>query len=220
MRPTSALVAVLLSGAAHALGQAPPAEPGTAPAATAGAEEAAGAWSFSVAAYGYFLPDDEYLQPAFTADRGRLHLEARYNYEGRDTASVWVGLNLGGGQTVAWELTPMVAAVLGQSDGVALGYKGSLSWRRLELYSEGEYVFDAGGSENNFFFNWSELTVAPLEWLRLGVVTQRTRVYQTEREVQRGLMTGVTWKNLDVAGYVFNPDDDDPTVVVAATLRF
>ncbi len=220
MRPKLASVALLLLWAAHALGQAPPAGPEGAAAPAASAGEAPGGWSFSAAAYGYLLPDDEYVQPAFTADRGRLHLEARYNYEGRETASAWVGLNLGGGETVAWELTPMVAAVFGRSDGVAPGYRGSLGWRRLELSSEGEYVFDAGGSENNFFFNWSELTVAPVEWLSLGVVTQRTRVYQTEREIQRGLVARVSWKKLDLAGYVFNPDDDDPTLVVAAVLGF
>ena len=113
MRPPSASVALLLLCGTRALGQAPPPGPASAPAPAAGAGEAPVGWSFSAAAYGYLLPDDEYVQPAFTADRGRLHLEARYNYEGRDTASAWLGLNLGGGETVAWELTPMVAAVLG-----------------------------------------------------------------------------------------------------------
>lgn len=37
-------------------------------------------WSFGVSAAMYLVPDDQdYLQPTFTADRGRLHLEARYN---------------------------------------------------------------------------------------------------------------------------------------------
>ena len=40
------------------------------------------AWSLAASAYTYFVPDSaNYVQPTFTADRGWLHLEARYNYE-------------------------------------------------------------------------------------------------------------------------------------------
>ena len=45
-------------------------------------------WSFHAAAATYILPDDDdYVQPTVTADRGRLHFESRYNYEGRDSVS-------------------------------------------------------------------------------------------------------------------------------------
>lgn len=46
------------------------------------------AWSFS--AYAYSVPDiHDYAQPTFTADRGWLHLEARYNYEALETGPAW-----------------------------------------------------------------------------------------------------------------------------------
>lgn len=179
------------------------------------------AWEFSIAGYTYFVPDDsDYLQPTFTADRDWLHLEARYNYEAHDTGSVWVGYNFSGGETVTWELTPMLGAVFGGTDGIAPGYKGSLGWKKLELYSEGEYVVDAGESSDSFFYNWSELTFAPVESFRFGVVTQRTRVYQTDREIQRGLLAGFSFKTLDLAGYVFNPDDEKPTFVFSIAVTF
>ena len=55
------------------------------------------AWSFSASAYTYVVPDDSnYVQPTFTADRGWLHLEARYNYEALDTGSAWIGYNFSG----------------------------------------------------------------------------------------------------------------------------
>ena len=120
------------------------------------------AWSFSASAYTYFVPDDrEYVQPTFTADRNWLHLEARYNYEALDTGSAWVGYNFSGGETLAWEFTPIIGGVFGDTTGIAPGYKGSLSWLKLELYSEGEYVFDTGSTSDSFFYNWSELTLAP-----------------------------------------------------------
>jgi hypothetical protein len=67
---------------------------------------------------------------------------------------------------------------------------------------------------SRFFYNWSELTCAPVEWFWFGIVTQRTRVYQTERDIQRGLLVGFSYKRLEVVGHVFNPDDTKPVVVL------
>ena len=39
--------------------------------------------SFDASVYFYAVPnDDNYVQPTVRADADRLHLEARYNYEG------------------------------------------------------------------------------------------------------------------------------------------
>ena len=46
-----------------------------------------------------------------------------------------------------------------------------------------------------------------MDWFRFGMVTQRTRLYGEDREIQRGILAGFTWKNLDVAGYVISPDE-------------
>ena len=179
------------------------------------------AWSFSVSASTYIVPDSrEYVQPTFTADRRWLHLEARYNYEALDTGSAWVGYNFSGGEKLAWEFTPMLGGVFGDTTGIAPGYKGSLSWWKLELYSEGEYVFDTGTSSDSFFYNWSELTLAPVDWFRFGMVTQRTRVYETDRDVQRGLLVRFSYKKVDLSAYVFNPDEDKPTFVFGLGLTF
>lgn len=179
------------------------------------------AWSFSASVYTYVVPDESaYAQPTVTADLGWLHLEARYNYEALETGSAWVGYNFAGGEKLSWEFTPMLGAVFGDITGIAPGYKGSLSWWKFELYSEGEYVFDTGDSSESFFYNWSELTLAPVDWFRFGLVTQRTRVYETNRDIQRGLLVGFSSKKLDLTTYVFNPDDNKPTVVVAVALSF
>jgi hypothetical protein len=178
-------------------------------------------WSFSASAYTYILPDSgNYGQPTFTADRGWLHLEARYNYEALDTASAWGGFNFSGGEILSWEFTPMLGGVFGDVTGVAPGYKGSLSWWKLELYSEGEYVFDTGNSSDSFFYNWSELTLAPVDWFRFGLVTQRTRAYESDRDIQRGVLVGFNYKKVDLSAYLFDPDDEEPTFVTAVGLSF
>ncbi len=80
------------------------------------------AWSFSATAY--IVPDfQEYVQPTFSADRGWLHLEARYNYENLETGSAWVGYNFSGGEKLEWEFTPMLGGVFGNTTGITPGYK-------------------------------------------------------------------------------------------------
>lgn len=178
-------------------------------------------WSFSASAFAYFVPEDRnYVQPTVTADRGSLHLEARYNYEAQETGSVWLGINYSGGEKLAWEFTPMMGGVFGASDGIAPGLKGSLGWWRLELAVEGEYVLDMGDAEGSFLYLWSELSLAPVDWFRFGIVSQRTRAYESELDIQRGVLAGFTYKAFDLCAYVFNPDQDEPTVVVALAVGF
>jgi hypothetical protein len=189
--------------------------------ATAQTAPAAKPWEFSASVYTWIIPDDtNYAQPTFTADRERLHLEARYNYEGQKTGSVWFGVNFSGGEAVAWELTPILGAVFGEVDGIAPGYKGSLGWRKIEFYSESEFVIDPTDSSNSFFYNWSELTYAITDAFRAGLVVQRTRAYQTDRDVQRGLILGYSYRRADFTLCVFNPDEDKAVGAFSVGFRF
>lgn len=215
MRRALASFALLLACAADALGQVAPGPPG---ADSAGAGPS---WAFSASAFAYFLPEErDYVQPTFTADGGRLHLEVRYNYEDLETVSVWMGYNISGGSTLEWELTPMLGGVFGSTNGTAPGIRGSLAWWKLDFYAEAEYVFDAGNSEDSYFYNWSELSVAAASWLRVGAVAQRTRVYEFGRYIQRGVLAGVTVGGLDLTAYVLDADRGTPIVVVAAGFEF
>ena len=94
------------------------------------------------------------------------------------------------------------------------------SYWKLELSSEGEYVFDAGDSADNFFYSWSELSVWPLDWLGMGVVVQRTRLRDTDSWAEPGILVGVAYKRASLTAYVFDSDEGDPTVVVGAGLSF
>jgi len=179
------------------------------------------AWSLSASASTYIVPDfQEYVQPTLTADRGWLHLETRYNYENLETGSVWLGYNFGGGEKLEWEITPMLGGVFGNTTGIAPGYKFSLAYWKFELSSEGEFVFDVGTSEGSFFYTWSELSISPLDWFRFGLVGQRTRAYQTDVDIQRGLLVGFSYKKIDFTTYVFNLDRDKPTWVFSVGVSF
>jgi hypothetical protein len=134
--------------------------------------------------YTYLVPDDrDYVQPTFIADYDWLHVEARYNYEDFDTGSVWAGYNFGGGEKLEWEISPMLGGVFGDRRHRAK-LQGLLAWWKLELSSEGEYVFDAARSSDSFFYMWSELS-SPADWLRFGAVFSGPRSNDTEFDIQR-----------------------------------
>jgi hypothetical protein len=179
------------------------------------------AWEFEASVYGYFPPeDDDYGQPTVTADRGALHLEARYNYEGIDTGSVWAGWNVGVGEELRLDATLMVGGIFGDFHGVAPGYELSVTWKSLELYSEGEYVFDTDDDEGDFFYNWAQLGWSPWEWLQVGFASQRTRAYETGLDIQRGPFVGFTYKSVTLSVYVFNADEQPPTWVASLSVSF
>jgi hypothetical protein len=184
---------------------------------------AAGAdqWSFYASALAYFPPkSQDYVSPVLTADRGRLHLEARYNYEALRTGSLWAGYNFTSGTKLVCEATAMLGAVFGDTAGVAPGYRLSLTYSSLEFSSEGEYLFDSRDRAESFFYTWTELSYSLSDWFRTGLVGQRTRAYTADLDIQRGLLAGFTYKKWDLTIYVFNPDRDDRMLVVSLGAGF
>jgi len=178
-------------------------------------------WSFSVSAWGYLVPNDRsYFSPSFTADRKWLHLEARYNYENKETGSLWAGYNLTVGQKVVLEVTPMLGAVFGNTTGIAPGCNVSLTYKRVAVTSQCEYVFDLKDKNGNFFYTWNELTYSPRDWFRAGLAAQRTRAYQTPLDVQRGFLVGFSHKDVDFTTYILNAGWTTPTVILALGYSF
>jgi hypothetical protein len=167
-------------------------------------------WTYSATGMYYsFRDQDDFTLAVATADRGPLHIEARYNYEAIDSGSLFVGWKFSGGKKLTWELTPIIGAVFGQKEGVAPGFEASLAYGIVDFYTETEYVRDTGVRQDSFTYSWNELGLNPLEWLRFGIVTQRTMVYQSDRDIQRGFFAQIKYKKVVLGAYVFNPDDSD-----------
>jgi len=220
LRTLLPLALSVLACAGPVAAQEPPAgAPPTAAADVSAASESS--WSFVLSGALYVLPDeDDFVQPTVRVDHGRLHLETRYNYEDRDSVSFFAGANFELGDTVKLALTPMIGGLAGQTDGVIPALEADLTFGPFEAYGEAEYVFDLNDSSARYFYMWSELSVWPTEWLRVGVVTQRTRVYRTDRDIQRGLLVGVSFKRVEGAVYFFNPGSDDHFTVVSLGVSF
>jgi len=188
-------------------------------AAHAGASHAAASGSASM--YFYAVPDDDnYLQPTVRADSDRLHLEARYNYEGKETVSLWGGYMFRREANIEMAFTPMLGLIAGKTSGVAPGGELWMGWKSFEFYSEGEYVYDTDDSEDSFFYSWSELTIGmPMQW-RIGGALQRTQTHDQPREFQGGVLVGTTLARVQVTAHVFDLDLADKTWVLSAAIEF
>jgi hypothetical protein len=172
--------------------------------------EAAPAWAFGLSALYVDPPDDDgYTTTIVYADRGPLHLEARYNYEDRDTASLFVGWTFEVGEELHAALTPMLGGVFGDTRGVAPGLLVDADWRKLNFYTEAEYLFDTDDSDDNFFYSWSTLMWQFNDAFAAGIVTERTQLVDTGRDLQRGIALRVTPGPVGFSLYAYNPGSDD-----------
>ena len=179
-------------------------------------------WTVNAAAAWYLLPDEaDYVQPTIRLDRSWLHLESRYAYEDRESLSFFGGANFAFGDgDVGLTVTPMIGGLVGRVDGVVPGLELGLSAWRLGAYAEAEYVLDLEDSADNYVYMWSELSLQATPWLRAGMVTQRTRVYRTDREIQRGLLVGLSLPVVEATFYLFNPGAGDQFAVLSLGVSF
>lgn len=181
----------------------------------------ASAWEYSLTGNGYLFPGDgDFLLGVATADRGALHLEARYNYEDRDTASFWGGWTWSKGETVTFVVTPMLGVAAGDTDAILPGLELSLAWKQIDYYLESEIALDLHDRDDDFVYGWSELGWTPYEWLRVGLVGQRTRVYDTGLDVQRGVLAQGIAGRFTFGADWFNPASDDEFVVAILGVEF
>ena len=185
------------------------------------AADAEPTWNFSITAYPTQVRGgDNFTSGVGIAERGPLHLEARYNYEAVGARSAFVGWNFSGGETLTWKLTPMLGGGWGDIQAVIPGLEAAVAWRALDFYVEAEYVHDKNEHSDSYTYAWSELGLRPIEWLRFGIAGQRTRLYGGERNFQRGPFAQVTVKSLTLGVYCFNPGADDQILVGSLNLAF
>lgn len=179
------------------------------------------ALSGTITGYYYLLPDQpNYGMAVGVVNYGALHLEARYNYEARASASVFVGWTFAGGKEVTWEVTPLIGTLFGRSRGLVPGVEASVAYKAFDVYVEAEYVFDRQSSSDNYLYAWSELGWTPVEWLRVGIVGQRTRVVDNDRDLQRGVLMQVFAGRATISAYAFNPENSSRYTTVAVGFDF
>jgi hypothetical protein len=178
-------------------------------------------WECSLSTSTYLVQNGrDYVNPNLVADRGWLHLEARYNYEAIKTGSLWLGYNFSFGKKLAFEVTPMFGGVFGDITGIAPGYTISISYEPIEFSTQGEYFFDAEDRSENFFYSWSELSCAPVTWFRAGIVIERTKAFGSTSDIRPGPLVGFKYKKVDFTTYWLSPGSRDAAFIFTVALNF
>ncbi|HSR39136.1 MAG TPA: hypothetical protein VLL95_09510 [Phnomibacter sp.] len=177
-------------------------------------------WSVNASLGIILFPEDVFLMPIVVADKGKLHLVSRYNYEDLNTFSLFGGYNFTGGKKLQYRITPMLGFVVGNTDSIAPGLEVDLSLGKFRFYTEDEYVFEFNDKANSFFYSWSELSFAPKEWFWFGISWQRLRPYQSDRVVEKGFTAGFAFNRFAVQGYYFNPGSETQFGIVNLSVSF
>jgi len=185
------------------------------------ATESGPKYSGSITGLYYAMRDEpDFGVGVASVNRGSLRFEARYNYEARHATSAFVGWKFAGGDTLTYEVTPIAGALFGAAHGVIPGVEASFAYGKVDAYVEAEYVIDSDNSADNYFYAWSELGWRPVEWLRVGLVGQRTRIVHTDRDLQRGIFGQLALGSVTVGVYAFNPDAASRYAIVSIGVSF
>jgi hypothetical protein len=178
-------------------------------------------WSFSASGYYYFIPEEENSSTLIGyADHKSLHFEGRYNYEDQNTASLFAGWRFETGKNFQFSATPMAGVAFGNTNGFIPAVELEASYKIFDFYAETEYLIDFAGKDNNFLYTWSELAVSPFDFLRTGITAQRTRLYQTALDVQRGIFAQYSFWKLTAGIYYYNPFSKDNFVIASLSVDF
>jgi len=189
--------------------------------ATAIAAEAEPAISGAVTGYYYAIPhESDYGVGVASLNRGALHLEARYNYEANRSASLFAGWNFAGGESVTFQVTPLIGGLFGETHGVVPGIEAAVAYRDVDAYVEAEYVRDLRNSNDSYFYAWSEIGWKPVQWLRVGLVGQRSREVNNGRDLQRGAFVQLIVDKVTLGIYGFNPDSSSRYLIVSLGAQF
>ena len=184
-------------------------------------DSAKSVWSFSTSAYYYIVPSEKNTASVIGyADHHSLHFEARYNYEDHKTGSVFAGWRFETGNKFVFGATPMAGLVFGNTNGVGPGLELDASYGILDFYSETEYIIDFSSNENNFLYTWGEIGVSPLKRFRTGISYQRTKLYQSQFDVQRGPFAEYQVWKFTVGAYYFDPFSNSAYVIASLSFDF
>ena len=103
----------------------------------------------------------------------------------------------------------MMGVIFGSLQGFAPALELELSYKSFDFYSESEWVIDRAGGQYNYLYTWSELGYSPFESFRAGISAQRTRLYETGLDLQKGFFAEYSFWKLTVGLHYYNPFSTD-----------
>lgn len=151
---------------------------------------------------------------------GNWYTEARYNYEEKNTFSLYAGKKFSGERKrLMYTLTPILGAVAGEFDGGSAGVNTTLELKKLFFSSQSQYTFSAKDPVHDFFFNWSEVGYEVSSWFYLGLSLQHTQMLHSNTALfEHGAVIGFEFGRWTIPIYSFNTFDSSRYFVLGINL--
>jgi hypothetical protein len=127
----------------------------------------------------------------------------RYNYEESQTFSFQFGKTFSKEGPVSYSVTPLAGLLAGKFQGLSIGTLAEMETGKFSFYTEPEYCIRLNNPSENFFYNWTELSVQPSKIFYTGFALQTIEYKQEPLYLEPGIMLGITIKNFEVPLYLF-----------------
>lgn len=131
----------------------------------------------------------------------KMYIEARYNYEDRQTFSLYVGRSFKMGKDNVFEVIPMIGGSVGKFKGISPATTMILEAGWIRGFSQNQYSVNLAEKNQNFFFDWTALVVHTYKPIYLGVSLQNFALQNSKKQLYFGPMVSV--KKLPVIIEVF-----------------
>lgn len=162
----------------------------------------------------------EFVPIVSFATANNWYTEARYNYEERNTFSLYAGRKISGEhKRLMYTLTPIVGAVAGDFDGGSAGVNTTVELKKLFFSSQSQYTFSAHDPMDDFFFSWSEVGYELASWFYIGLSLQHTQMLHANTALfEHGAVIGFEFGRWNIPIYSFNTFDNSRYFVLGINL--
>lgn len=135
--------------------------------------------------------------------KNNWYASLRYNYEESETFSFQLGKTFSKEGAISYSLTPLAGLLAGKFQGFSIGTLTEIQTGKFSFYTEPEYCIRFNNLSENFFYNWTELSIQPSKKFYTGLALQTIKYKQEPLYLEPGIMLGITIKNFEVPFYLF-----------------
>jgi len=135
--------------------------------------------------------------------KNNWYASLRYNYEEEETVSVQLGKTFSKEGIASYAITPLVGLLAGKFKGAGVGTLAELEVGKFSFYTEPEYCIRFNKPDENFFYNWSELSIQPSNFFYTGLALQTIKTRHEPYLFEPGFVLGFTIRNFEIPFYLF-----------------
>jgi hypothetical protein len=149
-----------------------------------------------------------------------IYVEARYNYEDKQTLSYYIGKSFSIDNDVEFEIIPMFGASFGNTFGVSPAFNMTLEYKRFSTYTECQYTYNFRDKRNSFYFDRTNFSTEINKYFDLGGAIQIYRPNEGEPFFKIGPSVSFNFTSFKLELIAFNFWDKKLTYAFAIEFNF